>query len=640
MSHGLASSPLQPSSVNRKLPDMPDPLINLFPAELGSDLSVHYYRFFQRLAPQAGELIWLSGALSVEAVLDGHSCLPLSRLAGGRPSVEGTSPEAGGGDYLLPELSEWQQALLASSLVGRPEAVGTPLVLAGERLYLRRYFDYERRLASEMRRRSHLAGYSPERIATPLALLFPEQGSEVDWQQVAVATAALKRLALITGGPGTGKTHTVVRIIALLQMLAGPAPVRIALAAPTGKAASRLQEAMAAAGTGLSLGSDLKALPTVQAQTIHRLLGSLPHSPYFRYNRQRRLPLDLLIVDEVSMVDLALMTKLVEAMPDEGRLVLLGDQDQLSSVEAGRVLADLCGEEGEGGLTAERAAALTKAGVSVASEGRGAAEPTPLSECLVQLRRSYRFRADSGIGALAGAVLAGDRQAALACLLEGEGRGVTLQPAVAIGGGVKEEERLAQRLCQGYGEYLRQREPEAAIAAFKAFQLLTAHRHGPSGSLQLNQWFEEVLRRRGLIEPQGESIWYPGRPLMVTGNHYDLKLFNGDLGVTLADAAGRLRVYFEAPGGKVRAIAPARVPAHETAFALTVHKSQGSEFDQVLLLLPERPSRLVSRELIYTAITRARQGFELWGGEEVLAEGIATRTERDTGLREWLWEGA
>lgn len=614
---------------------MADLLLQLARSPLFSDLSGHYYRLFQRLAPGAGELVWLSGALAVQAVLDGHSCLPLQRMAGGLPFADPAEQGAVIGGYRLPELAAWEQALVASPLVGPPRAE-TALVLEDGRLYLRRYFAYEQRLAAQVRRRSRLAGYAPQEIAAPLARLFPKTGSELDWQQVAVATAALQRLTLITGGPGTGKTHTVVRIIALLQLLAGlDQPIRIGLAAPTGKAASRLQEAMHTARAGLSLGAEWFAMPVVQAQTIHRLLGSIRHSPYFRYNRERRLPLDLLVVDEVSMVDLAMMTKLIEAMPDEGRVVLLGDKDQLSSVEAGRVLADLCLGCGDGTVGPERLAALRQAGVGGGGEGNPAGGDTPLSSCLVQLRHSYRFRADSGIGALARAVLAGDTQQALAVL--GQGQGVTHEPAVVIGGGMGEgEERLAERLCFGYGEFLRQREPAAALAAFKTFQLLCAHRHGPNGSLQLNLWFEEVLRRQGLIRRLGDSPWYAGRPLMVTGNHYSLELFNGDLGVVLPAADGGMRVYFEAPGGGVRAIAPARVPAHETAFALTVHKSQGSEFDQVLLLLPEQTSRLLSRELIYTAITRARQGFAVWGAEEVLAEGIASRIERDTGLQERL----
>jgi exodeoxyribonuclease V alpha subunit len=624
---------------------MPDLLPQLTRSALFSDLSGHYYRFFQGLDPGAGELVWLSGALAVQAVLDGHSCLPLARLAGRSPFAETTADEplapdaeTGPGGYRLPEQALWQQVLLASTLVGPPQA-NTALVLDGARLYLRRYFVYEERLAAEVRKRALPCGYPPEVIAPHLARLFPNPGPDLDWQQVAVATAALKRLALITGGPGTGKTHTVVRIIALLQLLAGPdRPLRIGLAAPTGKAASRLQEAMHKARVGLALGPKAEEMPIVQAQTIHRLLGSVRHSPYFLHNRERRLPLDLLVVDEVSMVDLAMMTKLIEAMPDEGRLVLLGDQDQLSSVEAGRVLADLCLGCGDGALASERLAVLRRAGVSGDTAEEEAVATTPLSECLVQLRHSYRFRADSGVGSLARAVLAGDHEQAMHSLAQGQG--VSLAPAVVIGSGVREdEERLAERLVLGYGRFLQERDPATALTALRAFQLLCVHRHGPNGSLQLNLWFEEVLRRQGVIQQQGDSLWYPGRPLMVTGNHYSLGLFNGDLGVVLPAADGGLRVFFEAPGGGVRAIAPARVPAHETAFALTVHKSQGSEFDQVVLLLPEKPSRLLSRELIYTAITRARQGFALWGAEAVLSEGVATRIERDTGLQERLRAG-
>ena len=596
-------------------------------------LSRHYYRLFSRLAPEDGELIWISGALAVQSVLDGHSCLSLSHYAE-RPLLaaagEGQDESPG---YRLPGAGNWQAALMASRLVGPPEGE-TALVLDQGRLYLRRYFDYEARLAGEIRRRAALAGHPPERVTGPLAELFPAPGDETDWQMVAAAIAAMKRLCLISGGPGTGKTHTVIRIIKLLRRLAGEERPRIALAAPTGKAASRLQEAMRLSGAEEGL----------TAQTIHRLLGTIRHSPYFRHHREHRLPLDVLIVDEVSMVDLALMTKLVEAMPDEGRLILLGDQDQLSSVEAGRVLADLCGEDQ--GYSPEFAAQLEIAtGAWVPGSGLGTQahqdnrrERNPLGDCLARLRKSYRFESGGGIGRLAAAVLAGDAELATNCLAAGGETGIS--PPAAVGWGRRtDEERLAARLIKAYAPLLAAQKPETALQALGTFQVLCSHRQGPCGTLTVNRWLTETLARRGLIRLTGDSEWHPGRPVIVTGNHYDLRLFNGDLGVALADDAGELKVYFPSPGGGLRAISPGRMPAHETAFALTVHKSQGSEFDEVLLLLPEQPSPLVSRELIYTAITRARRRFELWGGAETVVCGVRARSERHTGLSARLMTG-
>ncbi|MBA3014299.1 MAG: exodeoxyribonuclease V subunit alpha [Proteobacteria bacterium] len=597
-----------------------------------SELSACYYDFFQRLFPGAGEVAWASGVLAVQAVLDGHSCLMLFGVAGKVPFAERMELETWDDSCRMPSLEFWQETLSSCPFVGSRDSELTPLVLDRGRLYLRRYFDYERRLAAEVTRRVVRGGFSSAEVAPVLAQLFPDPITETDWQKVAAATAAMRRFCLITGGPGTGKTHTVVRIVALLQRLAGGDTLRIGLAAPTGKAASRLQESLPAAEVELAEHLEGKPLTgLIKAQTIHRLLGYVRNSPYFRYNRDQRLPLDVLIVDEVSMVDLALMTKLIEAMPDEGRLILLGDKDQLSSVEAGRVLADLCA--GETGYSPAFAEELQLAD-AVAANLPVATEAGPLSDCRVILRKSYRFHLDSGIGALAASVLLGDVEKVMACLAEENG--VRLCVPTLVGSvGVREEDGFVQQLCQGYGEFLKESDPALALAAFRKFQVLCAHRHGVNGSLEINSWFETVLEEKGLISRHSGSTWYPGRPVMVTGNHYTLHLFNGDLGVVLKDDEGELRVFFETQGG-VRSIAPARMPDHDTAFALTVHKSQGSEFERVVLLLPEVSSRLVTRELIYTAITRARREFEVWGRVEILAEGVSTMTLRDTGLVEQL----
>lgn len=605
---------------------------------LCAELCTHYYDFFRRLSPDAGDVAWVSGALAVQAVLDGHACLVLERLAGTIPFIENPELAEFGDDYRMPDLETWQSMLVSSPFVDGPTSKMTPLVLDGGRLYLRRYFDYECRLATEVTRRSKSVGYPSNQVAPILTQLFPEPVTEVDWQKVAVATAAMRRFCLITGGPGTGKTHTVVRIVALLQRLAEAKTLRIGLAAPTGKAASRLQEALLAAETALACNWEGEPFSlSIKAQTIHRLLGSIHNSPYFRHNREHRLPLDLLIVDEVSMVDLSLMTKLIEAMPDEGNLVLLGDKDQLSSVEAGRVLADLCA--GEDGYSTAFVKDLHEAGAITAGEITVSGDAIPLNDCRVILRKSYRFHAESGIGTLAAAVLEGDGEKVIRSLAAGNGVRLCVPAAGCAGaGGVREDQGFIQQLCQGYGEFLKEIDPVLALAAFRKFQVLCTHRQGGNGSLEINTWFESVLEAKGLIVRSAGSLWYPGRPVMVTGNHYTLQLFNGDLGVALPSEGGGLRVFFYTQG-EVRSIAPARMPSHETAFALTAHKSQGSEFDQVLLLLPDVVSSLVTRELIYTAITRAKKEFVVWGKEEILVEGVSAITWRETGLHERLLWG-
>lgn len=597
-----------------------------------SVLVIHYYDFLKRLSPDAGEISWVGGSLAVQAVLDGHSCLALERFAGKIPFIENSESAEFSNDCRIPALEIWQDILLSSQFVGIPDSAMTPLVLDGYRLYLRRYFNYECRLAAEIKRRVKLIGYPSSQVTTALNHLFPDPANEIDWQKVAVATAAMRRFCLITGGPGTGKTHTVVRIVALLQRLARTKTLRIGLAAPTGKAASRLQEALLAAEAELT--SSWKGEPftlSIKSQTIHRLLGSIRNSPYFRHNSEHRLPLDLLIVDEVSMVDLAMMTKLIEAMPDHGSLVLLGDKDQLSSVEAGRVLADLCASED--GYSPAFAKDLQEAG-AISGGVNIRADATPLNDCRVTLRKSYRFQAESGIGALAATVLAGDGEKAIRCLAAGNGVQLYV-PTTEGAGGIREDQEFIKQLCLGYGEFLKETDPALALAAFRKFQILCTHRHGKNGSIEINTWFESVLETKGLIVRSSRAPWYPGRPVMITGNHYTLQLFNGDLGVVLHTEEGQLRVFFETQGG-VRSIAPARMPPHETAFALTTHKSQGSEFNQVLFLLPDMVSPLVTRELIYTAITRAKKEFVVWGRGEILIEGVSATTWRDTGLHERL----
>lgn len=590
-----------------------------------SDLARHYYAFMQRQFPASDESVLLAGALVVQAGQEGHTCLDLRKMGAGRAGEEDTP-----GSLALPEASDWETALINSEAIGRPGSF-KPFILDEGRLYLQRYWQYEESLAAELRQRA--AGLAPgvdlDRLSQILNLLFPVPEAETeDWQRTAAAVAALKRLCIISGGPGTGKTHTVARIIVLLQMLAAPNSLNIVLAAPTGKAASRLAEAIEEAGPGLTAQTGpLMELPTT-AYTVHRLLKVIPHSPYFRHNSDNKLNLDVLIVDEVSMIDLALMAKLLAAVPKGGRVILLGDKDQLASVEAGRVMADLCGGSRTNHFSQAFVESLNQAGAIASPTARTDSEAQGINDCLVSLTKSYRFAKAGGIAELAAAIMAGRPEQAARCfeIATEVKMCAAVRPGLINGNA---ERLLARRICQGYRPLFAGNDPALAFAAFENFQVLCVHRDDLVGDRRMNGWIAEVLGNEGLIASKGE--WYQGRPVIVTGNHYGLGLFNGDIGITLSDAQGRLRVYFR-QGNKFRAISCARMPAHETAFVITVHKSQGSEFSEVILLLPDRESPILNRELLYTAVTRARQFFELWGAYEIFAQGVQKRAERGTGL--------
>ncbi|MBA2432578.1 MAG: exodeoxyribonuclease V subunit alpha [Chthoniobacterales bacterium] len=466
--------------------------------------------------------------------------------------------------------------LPASCTVGSG-AEFTPLVLQNGRLYLRRYWEYEQQLARAILARA--GGKSPKRKLK-------------DQQELAATNAVTRNFSVITGGPGTGKTHTVRAILQLLRAQPDGAELQIALAAPTGKAAARLSDALRESG--------------LEATTIHRLLGTIPDSPYFRHNAERPLTADVVIVDEASMVDLALMAKLVEAVPLTSRLVLLGDRNQLASVEAGNVLADIC-EAAE-------------------------AKDSPLHGSVVELQRNYRFAETGGIYTVSSAINAGDAEAAFRALqpADGEVHWNKLPAPETL------STALRERIIAGYGGYLRTSDPAAALAELQQFRILGAVRHGPFGVERLNSLAEEVLAEAGLLAPR--SGWYSGRPVIITRNDHHLQLFNGDSGIILPDpeAGGELRAFFVSAEGKLRRFLPSRLPQHETAFALTVHKSQGSEFDRLLLVLPEKGSPVLTRELLYTGITRARSGVELWCNEEIFRAAVARRTVRTSGLREAL----
>jgi exodeoxyribonuclease V alpha subunit len=549
-------------------------MIEIDPAEL-SPLDDHFARFLSRHG--ASDRVAAAARLVSAARALGHACVPLSELT--------TRPR------------ELLQELRASPVSGSPDE-WRPLILDhAERLYLQRYWHYEQALAAAIRERLAAPDLpiDPSWLASALEEHLPAANEKTQDQRRAVRAAMLSRLSIITGGPGTGKTRTISVIVSLLVAHAartgGELP-HIALTAPTGKAAARMTEALQNA-----MGN--AALPA--ARTLHRLLGISPDSSTPRYTARHPLLADAIIVDEASMIDLALMARLFAASPPTCRIVLLGDRDQLASVEAGHVLGEISG----------------------AAPGRS----------FVSLTQNFRFAQESGIHQLSVAINSGDADAALALLTRPTGADVSGQPLPAP---AALPAALRERVTQAHHAAVTAHSAEESLQALTSFRILCALRRGPYGVEHVNRLAEGALAAAGLIHPNSRN--YPGRPIMILQNEYHLGLFNGDMGLLLPDpqAGGELRAYFPGPQGVARRIHPARLPEHETVWAMSVHKSQGSEFERVLLLLPDRDSPVLTRELVYTAITRARSAIDVRFSAPVLRAAIARRTVRFSGLRDLL----
>jgi exodeoxyribonuclease V alpha subunit len=592
----------------------------------------HFARLVGRFGGGQNQELALAAALVSHATGNGDVCLDLNTCAARLMAESGVA-------LPCPPVDRWIEALRNSPAVGRP-GDRRPLVLDdGNRLYLHRYWEYETRLAAAILSRAGSAAENLDsgRLQAAIRRQFAgSSGQGIDWQQVAVAVSLLKRFVVITGGPGTGKTTTVARLLAVWDEMNAGRPMRALLAAPTGKAAARLKESLRFRSAPPAAEASGAAAASAEVYTLHRLLQPVAGTPFFQHNAGNPLPVDLMIVDEASMVDLALMAKLADALPETARLVLIGDRDQLASVEAGSILSDICGRGRQAGFSAgfgRLIRQLTGQDVPLAGEGR------PLQDCIVELQTSHRFAAGSGIAELSRAVNQGDVRRAVEVLSHpGEGSLAWLDPPADSAGIVELEERVAA----GYSAYRSEGGPAAILQEFSRFKILCAHRVGTNGVEAVNRLTERLLLRSGRIRlnPRGGSPWYSGRPVLVTQNDYSLGLFNGDIGVTLPDpeaGSEHLSVFFMHAAGNLRRFLPYRLPEHETVYAMTVHKSQGSEFEDVLLILPVKDSPVLTRELIYTALTRARQRITVFGSRAVLETAVARRIERASGLRDALW---
>lgn len=555
------------------------------------------------IAERDGEATGLAAALASAEVGKGHVCLDLDTV--GEPlRANGITPP-----------KDWAKTLAESKTVAAP-GERAPLVLDGGRLYLHRYWHYETRLANALRRMAQpVPDIDDAELAKHLRELFPEigNGEELDRQSLAAVLGVTRRLAIISGGPGTGKTTTVLKLIALAQRL--DPDLAVALAAPTGKAAGRLAEVIA----GGDVSDETRNRLTGEPQTLHRLLGYNPARQTVRHDATKPVPYDLVVVDEASMVDLGLMARLVDALAPAARLVLVGDRDQLASVEAGAVLGDICSvANGFAEIDAKRLGTLLGMPVPQA-EG----PVSPISASIALLKRNYRF-GEGAIGRFADAVIDGNTADALAAAAEGEldWRPLTGERLLA--------ETLAGVTEECFRPVLDAGSPEEALERFNRFRLLAAERRGVFGVEGLNARVESLLGVHAI------DAWYPGRPVLIAENDHELGLYNGDFGLAWPNENDRLMVWVAASDGKLRAVSPARLPAHETCYAMTVHKAQGSEFDRIALVLPPRESAVVTRELLYTAVTRARKSVEIWATETALFSAIERRIRRASGLAQRL----
>lgn len=504
-----------------------------------------------------------------------------------------------------------------------------PLILSNNRLYLQRYYHYETSILNRIKAMIDTEDEtnSAELLNTikdDIPKLFDKKPeNQTDWQAVAAISAVINRFSIITGGPGTGKTTTVAKLLSLLLKI-NP-KMKIALAAPTGKAAARMAESLKNAD---SLPEDIRQkLDEITPSTIHRLLGTQKDSIYFRHNAENQLSHDLIIIDESSMIDIALFSKLLDAVRPDSRLILLGDKDQLASVEAGSLFGDLCQYADELNLFSRERTNLINRFLNDSEAGipaeRISESNHPLFQHIIELKHSYRFSAEEGIGKLSYAIL-NHQEDKISEFYDNTDPRVQMDENYS--------DAVFNEIADLYKEFINEKDPKEALKKFNRVRILCAVREGEEGVYSLNRKVEQWLQSKNLITLNSE--FYVNRPLMVTSNNYELGLFNGDIGI-VREFNGDKRVFFESGETDMKSVLPAFLEAVETVFAMTIHKSQGSEFNQVLTVLPkDSESKILTRELLYTAVTRAKEKVSVWGSRETVLSCVERRVERSSGIKE------
>jgi exodeoxyribonuclease V alpha subunit len=581
-----------------------------------SPLNNYFSQLICRTASKKSDALMLASSLVSYWTERGHVCINLEEYSGCpiNDCFEYVSKTIHNSSQIFcPSIEDWKTFLFQSNVVGKP-GEKKPLILDHHnRLYLYRYFYYEQELVNQILNRSQLDvdNLYISGLSQFLDRLFSEISfnSNESPQRQAVEIAIKKRLCIISGGPGTGKTTVAAKIIAALIHVS-ETPPRIDLTAPTGKAAQRLQESLIHARNHLNCSDAIKLAMPQQAMTIHRLLGSVHRSPYFKHHKDNKLPSDVVIVDEASMIDIALMSKLITAIRPESRLIILGDKDQLASVDPGAVLGDICGKNYN-------------------------AKKSPLQSCMVYLSKNYRFGETNGIYNISKAVNQGNTIKAENIINNPES-----YPEIKwtdIKDIQNPKKNLQNEVMSFHETYLNCKQPEDAILALNKFRILCAIRKGPFGVERINGYITEILASKGLIQPN--KRWYHGRPIMITQNDATIGLYNGDIGIIFKDKSDHnsLKAFFIKTDSTVKKYLPARLPEHETVYAMTVHKSQGSEFDHVLFILPDKLSKILTRELIYTGLTRSRLSIRIWGDRSIFHAAVKNQIQRQSGLSSALW---
>lgn len=618
---------------------MKDIITTLYKNKIFNEIDIRFAEFIYKLDENDDVAIFLSAALVSNATGGGDICINLDRYAQKLLVAHTDTREC----VVCPPLQVWREKLMSSPVVGTPDDY-RPLILDGQnRLYLYRYWEYQKKLADSIRQKAanKMTGVNLTVLKDGLNRLFKSSPALIDWQQIAAIAAVLNRFSVISGGPGTGKTYLVAKILALLLEQNGGRGLRIFLTAPTGKAAMKLSETIKTAVQTIPCSDAIRdAIPT-EAATIHRLLQTIPHSPYFYFCEGNPLPADVVIVDEASMIDLALMSKLFQALPADARVILVGDRDQLASVQPGSVLGDICDPRHIHAFSENFCRQVNLLiGVSPSAPDIRILPADGLHDSLIALHKNYRFSETGGIGGFSNAVKSGNAAEAIESLAQTDEPGIIWESAFSANA---LPEILERMVVKEYSPYLREAEPFVALEQFNRCKILCALNKGPFGIQTVNQLVEQILSRNGLITAaqRSQHPWYRGRPVIITRNDYHLGLYNGDIGITLPDPvdnAGTLYVFFPGSHNETRRFSLQQLPEHETVYAMTVHKSQGSEFAKILLILPDKDVAVLTRELVYTAVTRAREQVVIYGSKSILDTAISRRFDRTSGLRDALWQ--
>ncbi len=592
-----------------------------------SEIDISFANFIQRLSEKEDPLLFLTLAFLSRETAAGHICLDLSEYAGKQLIDKDKS-------IVFPAFSEWQKKLITVPAIGSPGDFKPIILDESGRLYLFRYWQYETDLAEALIKRTKTEHDFEDNsfVLKMIKKYFTDtKDKQPDMQRAAAVTALLKNLCIICGGPGTGKTTTVSKILALM-LECSQKELRIALAAPTGKAADRLQKAIASSKAELPCSEKIISCIPETASTLHRLLGTIPNTSSFHHNKDNVLPYDIIVIDEASMIDLPLLSKTLSAAAPETSIILIGDKDQLASVESGAALGDICTEDAVNCFSSDLSKIFKNAaGIEIISSPEKTGLSV-LSDCLVELNKNYRFGSKSEIFKLSNAINKGDISETLATLEEARDDVSHIQtPFQAY---IKTH--LPNIIIENFLPFIKAPSCEIALQLLDHFRILCALRKGSFGTMGINSVIEKKLVEMNQIDPA--SRFYHGRPIMITQNDYSLKLFNGDTGIIFndPDKKGETKAYFKENDNSIRSFHPSALPEHETVYAMTIHKSQGSEFDNVMLVLPEKESPVLTRELLYTAVTRTKGKIQIIGSEKIISYAVSRNIERRSGLKDML----